>query len=233
MAGSRPETMRRQGGTGGGAGRGNRPGQSRSIGRIGDTDDFEAGGQLSSVETTGRSGSEPGFMANARELGGKSLRKAGEAGQEVGGRVADFVRDNPWPTILIGAGAAWLAVDSIRGRSDTEIDMGVGRREGGDKGPNMFRRSMTTVAGAGRGAGEQVSGFVRENPVWAGIAALGIGLAVGMTIPSTVSENKMLGDARDNVVRKARQVASSAAETVREVSKSAGRIAGASQKGNS
>ena len=63
--------------------------------------------------------------------------------------------------------------------------------------------------------------------MWAGLAALGIGLAVGMSLPSTVTENRMLGDARDSVVRRARQVADSATETVREVTKSAGRIAGA------
>lgn len=192
-----------------------------------------------------------GLTATVRELSeettefprgtGATTAGAVERSEESGRRVVTWVRENPWPTLLIGAGAAWLAYDAVRGRGDeTELErrrleldedvQGKVRRSMSSV-ADLGRRSMSSVAEAGRGAGEQVSGFVRENPVWAGLAALGIGMAVGLALPSTMPENRVLGEARDKVVRKARQVAESASETVREVAKSAGRIAGTSQGG--
>jgi ElaB/YqjD/DUF883 family membrane-anchored ribosome-binding protein len=194
------------------------------------------------------------LVASARDLGENTVEMARDAaasaadlaadaverGEESGRRVIGWVRENPWPSLLIGAGAAWLAIDAVRGRGDGMTDMERGRMELDEGGPGVVRRSMSSVADlsrrsissvadAGRGAGDQVGGFVRENPLWAGLAALGIGVAVGLALPSTMPENRLLGQARDKVVRKARQVADSASETVREVAKSAGRIAGGGQ----
>jgi ElaB/YqjD/DUF883 family membrane-anchored ribosome-binding protein len=206
------------------------------MGRVPQPDDFDVSTEMTEARTAGTEKRREGLMANVRKLGGKTLGKArsaaagaGDVSQEVSGRVVHYVRENPWPTLLIGAGAAWLAVDAVRGRSDTEIDLGVNRNTEAENRRSMLRRSVSTVADASRGAGEQVTGFVRENPMWAGLAALGIGMAVGMTLPSTITENRMLGETRDTVVRKARQVANGAAETVREVAKSAGRVAGAAR----
>lgn len=177
-----------------------------------------------------------GAAASAADLAAEAVERGGESGR----RVVGWVRENPWPTLLIGAGAAWLAIDAVRGRGDAMTEMERGRAELDEEGPGTLRRSMSnvadfsrrsmsSVAGASRNAGEQVSGFVRENPMWAGLAALGIGVAVGLALPSTMPENRVLGEARDKAIRKARQVAESATQTVREVAKSAGRLTGAAQ----
>jgi hypothetical protein len=226
------------------------PGEARG----GEGQRRQAGRGRSTREDEGVMAAARGLGEDAAKLGRRAAAGAAdvaddvvEVGEESGRRVVGWVRENPWPTLLIGAGAAWLAYDAMRGREET--DMERRRFELDEEGPGRVRRSMSsvadlgrrsvsTVADAGRGAGEQVSGFVRENPMWAGLAALGIGLAVGMTLPSTMTENRVLGTAREKVVRKARQVADSAAETVREVAKGAGqvakgagRIAGSSQAG--
>jgi hypothetical protein len=55
---------------------------------------------------------------------------------------------------------------------------------------------------------------LRENPLALGAAATIIGAAIGMTIPATEAENEWMGEARDNVVERARGMASDAAERV-------------------
>jgi hypothetical protein len=53
-----------------------------------------------------------------------------------------------------------------------------------------------------------------ENPLALGAAATIVGVAVGMTLPETEIENEWMGEARDTVVERAREVASDAAERV-------------------
>jgi hypothetical protein len=83
---------------------------------------------------------------------------------------------------------------------------------------------MDKVASAGRAAGGSIEDFVRERPLLAGAATLGIGMAVGMAIPSSVTENEMFGGARDKIVGRARSVARDTMEKVRDVAESVERI---------
>jgi len=55
---------------------------------------------------------------------------------------------------------------------------------------------------------------LRENPLALGAAATIVGAAIGMSLPATDVENEWMGDARDTVVERAREAASSAAERV-------------------
>ena len=56
--------------------------------------------------------------------------------------------------------------------------------------------------------------MLSENPLALGAAATIVGVAVGMTLPETDVENEWMGEARDTVVERAREVASDAAERV-------------------
>ncbi len=147
-------------------------------------------------------------------------------------QAADKVRENPWPSLLIGAGVTWLAVDAIRGRSSESEGRGRKPREE-ESGPGLVRRTASTIADAGRGAGgyvrdagEYVGEFVRERPLLAGAATLGIGMAVGLAMPSTSSEDSMMGNVRDNVVRRAKDAAKGTMDAVRDVADSVERMAG-------
>lgn len=133
--------------------------------------------------------------------------------QYTAAQVAEKVNENRWPALLIGAGATWLVVDAVRDRRSGRGRSSRGRRGG----RNFASQAVTTVADAGRGAGETVARFVRDNPVLVGAAAVGAGVAVAMAFPSTLPENRMLGEARDTVVRKAKETARGTLRNVREV----------------
>jgi ElaB/YqjD/DUF883 family membrane-anchored ribosome-binding protein len=85
----------------------------------------------------------------------------------------------------------------------------------------MATQAISAVAGAGRSVGGRVGQFVRENPLLAGGAALGIGMAVGLALPSTVTENEMLGGARDAVVTRAKEAARNTVRGVAHAANSA------------
>jgi len=55
---------------------------------------------------------------------------------------------------------------------------------------------------------------LRENPLALGAAATIVGAAIGMTLPESDVENEWMGDARDNVIDRAKQMAGDAAERV-------------------
>ncbi len=142
-----------------------------------------------------------GLAAGARD----AAAGVAKGTRRTAGQVAGKVRENPWTALLIGSGAAWLVVDAVRGQS-TGDNRSRGRRARGKSAANVASQAMSTVTKAGRSIGGQVEEFVKDNPVLAGAATLGIGLAVGMALPSTAPERAMLGDARDAIVRRASEV---------------------------
>lgn len=192
-------------------------------------------------EREGEPASE-GMLAGARRFGARTGSQAKrwasgakDAATSVASRTkegasqaVDKVKEHPWPALLIGAGMTWLAVDAVRGRSSGQGRRRSLRRSSKDSGPGIWGRTASTIAGAGRGAGEYVGDFVRERPLLAGATTLGIGMAVGMAMPSTSAENSLMGGMRDTVVRRAKDAARSTMAGVREVADSVERIAGRS-----
>jgi ElaB/YqjD/DUF883 family membrane-anchored ribosome-binding protein len=162
------------------------------------------------------------WAAGAADVAGNVASRAGEMGSQVAGKV----RENPWPTLLIGAGATWLAVDAIRGRGG-EPERNGGRRASGRRVASergTVSRAVSKVASAGRAAGGQIEEFVRERPLLAGAATLGLGVAVGMAMPSSVTENEMFGNARDRIISRARDAARGTMNKVRDAAESVERI---------
>jgi ElaB/YqjD/DUF883 family membrane-anchored ribosome-binding protein len=56
-----------------------------------------------------------------------------------------------------------------------------------------------------------------ENPLAVGAVALALGTAVGFTLPQTERENELLGEARDNLIDRAQEVAQDTVEKVKQV----------------
>ena len=103
---------------------------------------------------------------------------------------------------------------------DTDTDRGVGEKVS-EKVSDVAARASDYVNDARyaarrttRRAQTSFDRVLRENPLALGAAATLIGAAIGMTIPATEAENELMGDARDNVVERARDMASDAAERV-------------------
>jgi hypothetical protein len=137
--------------------------------------------------------------------------------------VAEYVRDHPVPALLVGAGATWMIVEAARGNGHAKRR---GRRKSSRRNGNVVGRAASVVADAGKYAGSHVVDFVRENPLLVGAATLGVGVAVGMALPGSDAENSLLGETRDAVVRRAKEVARGTVQSMREVGEGMQRMAG-------
>jgi ElaB/YqjD/DUF883 family membrane-anchored ribosome-binding protein len=146
------------------------------------------------VETVGE------WTSDARDAAADAMARA----QDAVAPVAESVRQNPWPALLVSAGLTWLAADSMRGTTTAR------NRTAG--------RSATNVP-------DRLWRFVRENPLLAGAAAAGVGAVISMTLPETTPENDLLGDTRDAVVDRAKDLARGTVRTVQEVGDTVQRLA--------
>jgi len=80
--------------------------------------------------------------------------------------------------------------------------------------------------GYGRSSGFSLERVARENPLALGAAAALIGVAIGLTVPSTEAEDRLMGETRDNVVDRAREAAGGAVEKVQDAAQSAANAVG-------
>lgn len=88
---------------------------------------------------------------------------------------------------------------------------------------NIASETYKKVGSYGTQARETYDHFIEENPLVVGAAALAVGAAVGMTIPSTRYENELMGEARQNLMQKAQDSAGDLVEQVKDVVNEAGR----------
>jgi ElaB/YqjD/DUF883 family membrane-anchored ribosome-binding protein len=173
--------------------------------------------------------------------------KAAEVGEQVqdqAQQAVTYVRDNPVPALLIGAGVAWLLMRSRGGRSSYAGYSGYGGRStysgysgaGGsryrvreDRPASEMETSWTEAASDtagqmqrrmseyGRSAETTLERWLRENPLTVGTVALAAGAVVGLGLPRTRTEDAWMGEARDTLVERAQDTAQQAVEKVGEV----------------
>jgi hypothetical protein len=96
-------------------------------------------------------------------------------------------------------------------------DLGYYDRSNEEPGSSVGEYVDSVRATARRTSRRTQNGFnrvLRENPLALGAAATIVGVAIGMTLPETDVENEWMGDARDNVVERAKEMAGNAAERV-------------------
>ena len=160
------------------------------------------------VETVGE------WASDARDAASDTMARA----QDAMAPVAESVRQNPWPALLISAGLTWLAADSLRGTETTF-------RSGSSDYPRRGGARNRTAGRSAANVPDRLWRFVRENPLLAGAAAAGVGAVISMTLPETTSENELLGDTRDAVVDRAKDIARGAVETVQQVGDTVQRLA--------
>jgi ElaB/YqjD/DUF883 family membrane-anchored ribosome-binding protein len=154
--------------------------------------------------------------------------KATSAGQ----RVTSAIRENPIPAALIAAGISWLVVNSRRGSSSSESSPDSRTPSYGSIEEQGINDNLRDKAGAAvesaQGAAKQVkekagsvasniaqtarektttaARTVEDNPLPLGIVAAALGLAAGFAVPSTRKESELVGDKRDELIDKARDV---------------------------
>jgi ElaB/YqjD/DUF883 family membrane-anchored ribosome-binding protein len=87
----------------------------------------------------------------------------------------------------------------------------------------VAHRAYDKVGALKSTAVEQYDHYIEENPLAVGAVAIALGAAVGMAIPSTRYESRMLGEYRQDLMDKAQTTASHLLDKTKEVVNEAGR----------
>jgi ElaB/YqjD/DUF883 family membrane-anchored ribosome-binding protein len=114
--------------------------------------------------------------------------------------------------------AEWREWDDVSSAS-------MGRAQGA---PAEVGDRMRYAARDVRRRGERLAS---DRPFATGIIAAAVGLAIGLALPETERENEVLGEMRDTVVDRGREVVRSAAERVQDAAGEVQRVAGEALKG--
>lgn len=199
----------------------------------------------SNIDALGERLSPDNLKQQAKEaIAGKAqdmVANVGDQARLTGGRMIDFITENPLPVAAVGLGAIWLFSMRRGTRSEVSGDRmarfaytGPERRQP-DGRPGLGRRLVDraasvrhTVGDAASHAGErigelkdraeeragQLGGTARarardakggarrmlqENPLALAAGAAVLGLALGMLLPETEPENRLMGETRDDL----------------------------------
>jgi hypothetical protein len=133
--------------------------------------------------------------------------------------ITNVVRDNPVPAAMVGIGLGWLIWN--------------GRQQGAPVGSSRYaRETVKETAGELADRAQEAAGTVAEqtrtqtrrvqeqfyeNPLAIGSATLAFGLATGLAVPATRKEAELVGDARDRLVDRVRNVARETTDKVQRV----------------
>jgi len=106
--------------------------------------------------------------------------------------------------------------------ADSPSDEGV-VSQSYDRGASMAHEARYRMKQTTRQARSGFANLLESNPLMVGAAAVAVGATIGLALPETERENEWMGEARDNFMERAQDVARS---TVTEVRQAAGDIAG-------
>jgi ElaB/YqjD/DUF883 family membrane-anchored ribosome-binding protein len=149
-----------------------------------------------------------------------ATRKAGSAARDTGNQVYDYVRANPVPVTIIGAGLGalamygYLAKSHSGGGSSTEAaaDMDYDYEESdyerepvGEFDDNDLRVAGESWPNRARQVGNRSVTMVKNHGMAMGLAALAAGALIGMALPLSRTESRYLGDARTRFVNRAKE----------------------------
>ena len=165
-------------------------------------------------------------VGRVEELARDAVDKVGGAGQ----RLVDTVRENPIPLAMIGIGLTWLFWGGRGNSSDEYRDSsrqfespsavsGVADRASEAAGAvaDRARDMASSVRRDARVGARVVSSQLQNNPLAVGVVAAAVGIAVGLSIPETRQERELMGEARDRLVDRAKDVASETKEKLQAV----------------
>jgi len=81
----------------------------------------------------------------------------------------------------------------------------------------MVNKAYDKAGEVGTAAQDMYGRYIEENPLAVGAVALGLGAAIGLALPSTRYEGKMLGEAREQFLEKAQDTASHLLDKTKQV----------------
>ena len=185
-------------------------------------------------------------ISNDTEPALEAMGRAGETLKETGSAVGNVVYRNPVPFALMGLGLGMFIVSRVRnadGRTmpsysrESDREMGYGMAT--PRSAGTARQATKNANGLVHTTGEKISNLghqaqegamwagrsfqrlVKENPLAVGAAAVAVGAAVGLALPSTRIEQEYMGEASEKIVDKAQQVARDAMDKVKSATQPA------------
>lgn len=191
---------------GGGYGAASPGGGGRYGSAFGTPYDNERGASSPSLSSPSSSSSE-GVVSRASEAASGAAHVVGERLSDAGARVRSALSN---------------ASDRMRGAADE------GRARLSDLGERggSYLPSGGDMSRRGRRAGGALAEALERQPLVVGALALGAGAIIGMTLPSTRSEDRWLGERRDDLVEEAREAAGDMRRQAVEAAKAGLRAAG-------
>jgi hypothetical protein len=140
--------------------------------------------------------------------------------QERAGEVAGQVRE----TAGQFAGQVQERAGSIAGQMQERAGNIAGQvqNKAGEVADELQYSALKASYRAQETAGYVTEGFqhtLQQNPIAVGVVALGVGLAVGLIVPETPPENRLMGEHRDRLVGQVQQSAQDLSQKVQTVAK--------------
>lgn len=167
--------------------------------------------------TAGYTEYETGWAGDYDEHGGRvssALHSAGDKVSSVAGTAKDAV-----------TGAASTAKDAVAGAASTAKDAVVGAKDRVAEAAGTARERASELSWQAREraryrARQARVGFwetMEERPLALGAAAIALGVVAGLMIPSTRKEDELMGETRDRLVERAKEVGEDALEKGKQV----------------
>jgi len=182
-------------------------------------------------------------VSGAGERLGDVAGSAGRTSKDVGVTIMDTITANPVPATVTGIGLAWLwmnrpQVNQYRYRTERGYG-GVSYQSSGD-GPadrvgqiagdaqdkvgdmaDQAQRTASDLTGNAQYGVQRmqsgIEGMLQDNPLMIGAIAVVAGAALGMALPSTPQENRLLGETRETFMETARETVQEVTEKVKTV----------------
>jgi hypothetical protein len=153
-------------------------------------------------------------MREMADTASETAQQALDYTRDAASSVVGTARQNPIPLVLIGLGAAWWLTNRSR-TSSSASDRGLYQR-GYERDDESGSRRAASVGRMATRRTNQLQRTIEQNPLLVGAGALLLGAAFGLAIPETETENEWMGEARDSVVGRARDLARDAANQVED-----------------
>jgi len=169
------------------------------------------GAGLLAYQAFGNSGRRSGNGSGRQQLKGQG--DGGKTSRGVVGRAYDGISDRAESAIETVGEKANATYETVSG---TLSDAYTGA---GDAANRVYDR----LGEYGTLAHEKYDEYVEENPLAVGAVALAVGAAVGFAIPATRHEDKLMGEARENLVNKAQEVAGTLVDRAKQAASEAGK----------
>jgi len=149
-------------------------------------------------------------LGQARDTAGQVTGQVQETAQQAGQYVQDKASD------VLGqardtAGQVTGQVQETAQQAGQYVQEKVGQVR--EQASQLGEQAQQTLQGTGR----QVQRTVENNPVPFGVAALVAGVLIGLALPSTETENQVMGEKRDQLVDNAQSVAQDVKQRVQSI----------------